>query len=162
MKATLFLMAVLVATALHQVLLGHLPHMLVVVGADQARLQRHKPLVVLVVVELVVALALLEVLEQRILEEEAVVGHLHILVMQAALVSSFSSIQNQFHHLQTQQTLGSLDPLALGQHQQEHRMLTTRLLEAVEEEEEMLLVAVALVDSEQEQDYQSHQQHHIQ
>jgi hypothetical protein len=43
----------------------------------------------------------------------------------AALASSFSNIQNQFHQLQMPQTLGCLDLLALGQHQQEHRMLIT-------------------------------------
>ena len=39
-------------------------------------------------------------------------------VATVALASLFSSIQKQFHHLHTQQILGSLDPLVPGLHHQ--------------------------------------------
>ncbi|NDA79041.1 MAG: hypothetical protein EBY07_14960 [Actinobacteria bacterium] len=55
-----------------------------------------------------------EVVEQNIVHQ----------VVMVVLVSSFSNIQNQFHHLSTQQTLGSFVDHHLGLHQLEFQMLT--------------------------------------
>ena len=162
----------MVGSELFLLFLGYQLILQVVVVVDHMVITPIKLVVLVVaavVVQVVMAIQVAQLLELQVQQELVVVAvvadtitqELKGLVLQVVLVSSFLSIQKKFH-LAIQQTLGSLDLLALGQHQQEHRMLTTRLLVVAEEEEEMLLVAVALVDSEQEQDYQSHQQHHIQ
>jgi uncharacterized membrane protein YadS len=77
------------------------------------------------VLEQMLLLALVLLGQQILVAEVAAVDIQVVLVVLVAAVSSFLSIQNQFHHLQMQQTLGSLDPLALGLHQLESPMLIT-------------------------------------
>jgi hypothetical protein len=115
---------VVVEMALHQRSLEHQQHMLVVAVVRVISLHMEMALVEQVVeVMAKKGHRLLLPLEQLVLAEAVVAAHILLVDLQAAAALSSSSIQKQFHHLQMPQTLGCLDLLALGQHQQEHQML---------------------------------------